>query len=106
METRKRNKREREIEERFNYSHSTTLEQCYGTFSEAKRQAFENCRNLHAMLDDRLLWTYSYRIISHNGFSFSYGGYYQKEDKEKDAVELWFLYCTSKYTQTWKVQDL
>ena len=70
METRKRNKREREIEERFNYSHLTTLEQCYGCFSEAKRQAFEGCRNLHAMLDDGLLYTYSYRIISYSGFVF------------------------------------
>ena len=106
METRKRNKREREIEDTYSYSHVTALEQCYGRFSEAKRYAFENCRNLHAMLDCADLWRYEYRIISHNGFNFTYGGYYHKVNEETGVVEVWFLYCSSKNSQTWKVCDL
>ena len=106
METRNCNKREREIEENFYRSCFSSLEQCYGRYSEEKRQAFENCRNLHAMLDVDDLWTYDFRVISYNSFNFTYGGYYHKVNEETGVVEVWFLYCTSRQDQTWKVSDL
>lgn len=106
METRKRNKRESEIEDRFNRSYFQFLSQCYGRYSKEKEQAFVSCRNLHAMLDVDDLWIDKFRIISYSNFIFTYGGYYHKVNEETGVVELWFLYCTSKHSQTWKVRDL
>ena len=106
METRKRNKREREIEESYARSCTSRLEQCYSTFSGEKMQAFENCRNLHAMLDCDDVYICNYKIISYNTFNFTYGGYYHKVNEETGVVEVWFLYCSSKNSQTWKVCDL
>ena len=61
-------KRQRAIVDSYYKSTITELGECYHTFSERKRQAYNNCAAQYH-LDDG----YCFRIISYNTFMFTVG---------------------------------
>lgn len=71
----------------FNYlltlynSRACNLEDVYGRYSEAKKNAYEWCRDQY-----ELKHGYQFRIISHNGFQFTVGYLYDIVDEETAEV--------------------
>jgi len=69
-------------------SHKYDLNDCYERCSEAKKKAFENCRKM-CYEDDG----YGLKIISHNGFMFTAGYLYKKDN------DIWLCYITKTKTK-------
>lgn len=81
MKLNRNTKKAQDLIERFYNSETFNLEECYGTFSEAKRKAYYECTNKCAKMDG-----WRFRIISFNTMSFTCGWLY--EDKETGVIML------------------
>lgn len=81
MKLNRKTKKAQDIIERFYNSEIDTLEDCYGTYSAAKRKAYYECTNKCAEMDG-----WRFRIISFNTTSFTCGWLYA--DKETGVIML------------------
>ena len=81
MKLNRNTKKAQDLIERFYNSEIDTLEDCYGTFSAAKRNAYYVCCQKCVEMDG-----WRFRIISFNSQTFTCGWLY--EDKETGVIML------------------
>lgn len=70
-------KKQEAILRAYNYSHKTTLHECYGSWSWAKEHAYNYCKRLCEEMNG-----YGFKIIGYNTCMFSVGFIYYKGDKK------------------------